>query len=145
LAFFLQTRHLPASTDPKVPDSAAIVHTVTGLMAGLGICGLSATLWLWFRASQTTYFLTSRRVVIDTAEPLPRRTSLPLEHIRFIEISGVLGPRDLIFNETRRITLDGWGPRGEGFIAIPDAAGVEKLIGVAIEQTFAARTRGPWQ
>ena len=108
--------------------------------------GLLAVLWLWLRAFRTTYMLTNRRVVIDTAGLLPRRTSMPLEHIRFVEFrSKFFGPGDVVFDETWRPSLDGWGRRGEGFIAVPDAARVENQVRDAIEQTFATRTRGPWQ
>jgi len=71
---------------------------------------------------------------------------MPLEHLRFNELrGGFLGPSDIIFNETMRFSLDGWGVRGEGFIAIPEAIRVERLVRDAIEQTFATRSRSPWQ
>jgi hypothetical protein len=146
VGFFLQTSRLPESAGPQMPEIRIIARTFHELAAIAGVCGLVAFLWLWFRASRTIYTLTNRRVVIDTVGPAPRRSSTPLEHVRFIEVrSGLFGPSDLIFDETRRMSFDGWGLRSEGFIAIPDAARVEKLVTAAIEQTFASRTRGPWQ
>jgi hypothetical protein len=136
----------PASP-PPVPNTIhpiAIIRMFQEMGIGFGVVGALATIWLWLRAVQTTYMLTSRRIVIDTAGVLPRRTSMPLEHIRFIEFrSKVLGPSDVVFNETWRPSLDGWGRRDEGFVAIPDASRVEQMVRAAIEQTFATRTRGP--
>jgi hypothetical protein len=146
VGFFLHGDRLPVPSDQKVSELMVIDRAFHELAIIFGVCSLLAVLWLWFRASRTIYTLTNRRVVIDTAGPAPRRTSTPLEHVRFIEVrSGLLGPSDLIFDETRRMSLDGWGLRGEGFIAILDAFQVEKLVKAAIEQTFASRTRGPWQ
>jgi hypothetical protein len=138
----------PAPPQPLIGDTLHPAVFIRGVQeAGLfaGFCALVVFLWLWSRAFRTTYLLTSRRVV-DTAGVLPRRTSMPLEHIRYVEFrSKLLGPDDLVFNETRRLSLDGWGLRGEGFIAIPDTARVEQLVRDAVERTFATRTRGPWQ
>jgi hypothetical protein len=139
----------PVPPQPMDKDTLHRVMFIRGLQemgVFAGICALLAGLWLWLRAFRTTYLLTNRRIVINTVGVLPRRTSMPLEHIRFIEFrSKLLGPDDLVFNETRRLSLDGWGLRGEGFIAIPDANRVERLVRDAIDQTFATRTRGPWQ
>jgi hypothetical protein len=116
---------------------------LTGIM---GLICIIAAVWTWVRASRTTYLLTNRRVVIDTAGPIPRRISMPLEHVRLIDRrSKLFGPSDLMFSETPRARLDGWGHFGDGFIAIPDATRVEGLVRAAIEQTFTTRTRGPWQ
>jgi hypothetical protein len=115
-----------------------------GILFGIGGLVLaSAPVWLWFRARQTTYALTDRRVVIDTAGPRPRRQSILLEHVRFIELRpGANGSGDVVIQETMRPGLDGWGPRGEGFIGVSDAAQVERLLRAAIEETFSSRTRG---
>jgi hypothetical protein len=136
----------PPPADPNSIHPIAIIRMFQEMGIIFGVFSALAAIWLWLRAVQTTYMLTSRRVVIDTAGVLPRRTSMPLEHIRFIEYrSKLVGPVDLVFNETGRFSLDGWGLRGEGFIAIADAKHVEGLVRVAIEQTFSTRTRGPWQ
>jgi hypothetical protein len=112
----------------------------------LGIGGLVLALapaWLWFRARQTVYALTDRRVVIDTTGPCPRRISVLLEHVRFIELRPAAnGSGDIVIQETMRPNLDGWGPRGEGFVGVSDAARVEQLLRAAIEETFSSRTRG---
>jgi hypothetical protein len=114
-----------------------------GLMFGfVGLCGVLSPLWFRLRAIRTIYALTNRRVVIDIAHPRPRTLSIPLEHVRFIEVrAGAGGSGDVIFLESMRPGVDGWGPRGEGFIAIPDAAHVEQMLKTAIENTFATRTR----
>jgi hypothetical protein len=114
-----------------------------GAIFGLGGLVLAlAPVWLWFRARQTTYALTDQRVVIDTAGPRPRRTSIRLEHVRFIDLRPAAnGLGDIVVQETMRPSLDGWGPRGEGFIGIADAAKVEQLLRAAIEATFSSRAR----
>ena len=140
----LKLGRLPSPADPT--DPVAIARGLQGMSASFGLIGVLAALWLWLRALRTRYMLTNRRVVIDTAGVLPRRTSMPLEHIRFVEFrSKLLGPDDVVFNETRRPSLDGWGRRGEGFIAVPDAARVEQLIRDAIDQTLTTRAREPWR
>jgi hypothetical protein len=141
-----QLQKLPPHSDPKLGHVLLIFEGFWAVAGVLGICSLLVVLWFWLRALRTTYTLTSRRVLIDTVGPLPRRFSVPLEHLRFVEVrSKLLGPGDLVFNETGRASLDGWGVRGEGFIAIPDASHVEELMRAAIEKTFSTRTRGPWQ
>jgi hypothetical protein len=117
------------------------------IFAGIaGICCILVGGWFAWRAFRTRYLLTNRRVVIDTAGPLPRRLSIPLEHVRFIERrEKIAGPGDVIFAERWRASVDGLGLRGEGFIAIHDSAHVEGLVRAAIDQTFATRSRGPWQ
>jgi len=133
-----------APADPAHP--VALARGLQEMGTALGVLGALVALWLWLRAVRTTYMLTSRRVVIDTAGLLPRRTSMPLEHIRFVEFrSKLLGPGDVVLNETWRPSLDGWGRRGEGFIAVPDASQVEQLVRDAIEKNFTTRTRGPWR
>jgi len=139
-------KQLPGQTEQSFNHVIAISRVLYTAAGVIGAGAILAASWLWLRATRTTYMLTNRRVVIDTAGPVPRRTSMPLEHVRFIEYrSKLVGPADLVFNETRRFSLDGWGLRGEGFIATADAKHVEGLVRGAIEKTFATRTRGPWQ
>jgi hypothetical protein len=139
LAFILASNRLPAEADPKFAPQLKMTAII-----GLGC--ILAVVWSWLRASRTIYLLTNRRVVIDTAGPISRRTSIPLEHVRFIELRSMLfGPSDLIFIERRRAGFDGWRLRGDGFIAIPDTIRVEELVRRAIDQTFVTRARGPWQ
>jgi hypothetical protein len=133
--------------DPKIVQVTIVARIVFAIIAGvLSSISVIAALWMWLRAHRTTYQLTNRRAVIDTRGPIPRRISIPLEHLRFVELrSRFFGPSDLIFSETRGFSPDGWGPRGQGFIAITDANQVESLVRTAIDQTFVTRTRGPWQ
>jgi hypothetical protein len=64
---------------------------------------------------------------------------MPLEQLRFIELqSRLLGPSDVIFNESWRFNVVGWGLRGGGFIAIPDAS--RAWSEQAIDQTFCAHS-----
>jgi hypothetical protein len=136
----------PLPADPKSFPPAMFVRTVQLMAGAFGLIALLAGLWFCFRACRTSYQLTNRRVVIETASPVRRRVSIPLEHLRYIELrSKWLGPSDIVFSEARNFSLEGWGPRGEGFMAIADAERVEGLVRAAIEQTFSTRTRGPWQ
>jgi hypothetical protein len=129
--------HLPTQA------AARAIHT-WGAIVGIGLLLFGA--WLWRRGAQTTYLLTNRRVVVDTAGPMARRMSIPLEHLRFMDLrSRLFGPADLAFNETRVFGIEGWGPRREGFMALPDAAHVERMVRAAIERAFATHGRGPWQ
>jgi hypothetical protein len=99
----------------------------------LGLVGVLAPLWFWFRATRTRYALTNRRAVIDNAGPSARFISVPLQQISFIEHRpGAGGFGHVIFREVLRPGVDGWGPRGDGFIAIPDATQVERLVRTAI-------------
>jgi hypothetical protein len=127
----------------RMVESMRLVSLLGGTA---GVCCLLAVGWLGWRAYKTRYLLTNRRVVIDTSGPLPRRLSIPLEHVRFIEgRTKLIGPGDVILAERWRASIDGLGARGEGFIAIPDSAQVEGLVRAAIDQTFTTRNRGPWQ
>jgi hypothetical protein len=126
---------------PAPPDPTTVKFGVA-----LAFLCLTAIVWLCVCGSRTQYLLTNRRLVIDTLRPSAKRISVPLEHVRFIELrSGLFGPGDLIFHETSQRVFGGWGFRNEGFIAIREAKQVERLLREAIDQTFTARTRGPWQ
>ena len=136
----------PLPEGPRNFPPAMFVRTVQQIAGAFGLFALLAGLWFCFRTYRTSYQLTNRRIVIETASPVPRRLSIPLEHLRYIELrSKWLGPSDIVFSEARNFSLEGWGPRGEGFMAIADAERVEGLVRAAIEQTFSTRTRGPWQ
>jgi hypothetical protein len=133
--------------NPDLQKTMITGQIIFATMAGaFSIFAVATAILFWQRAYRTTYHLTNRRAVIDTAGPIPRRLSVPLEHVRFIDLrSNFLGPGDLIFAEISRFSIDGWGKRGEGFIAISEPAKVERLARDAIEETLTTRTRGPWQ
>jgi len=136
----------PLPEGPRNFPPAMLVRTVQLIAGAFSLFALLAGLWVCLRAYRTSYQLTNRRVVIETASPVARRLSIPLEHLRYIELrSRWLGPSDIVFSEARNFSLEGWGPRGEGFIAIADAERVEGMVRAAIEQTFSTHTRGPWQ
>jgi hypothetical protein len=147
VVYLVELNRVPPRIDPILDHVTMVGQIVFAIVTGLlSFCSVLAALWMWQRAYRTTYYLTNRRVVIDIASLIARRTSMPLEHLRFIELqSRLLGPSDLIFSESWRFNLVGWGLRGEGFIAILEASRVEGLVRAAIDQTFTMRTRGPWQ
>src|SRR5262245_59091964 len=64
----------PSPADPNSIHPIAIIRMLQEMGAGFGVVGAIAAIWLWLRAVQTTYMLTNRRIVIDTAGVLPRRT-----------------------------------------------------------------------
>jgi hypothetical protein len=113
------------------------------LFVVLALLFLVVFVWLWLRGARMRYLLTNRRLVIDISGPFAKNISVPLEHVRFIELrSGLFGPDDLIFLETGHRS---WGFKDDGFVAIADATQVEKLLREAIDQTFATHGRGPWE
>jgi hypothetical protein len=131
---------LPSHQNPEV---VAIFYSFAGIV---GVAGISRGIFAWLRASRTKYFLTNRRVVIDTAAPFARRISIPLRHLRYIDFrSKFRRSSDLVFMQNSPWSLAGWGMIEIGFLAIPDAVEVEKLLREAVEQTLATRQGGPWQ
>ena len=141
-----ELKQLPGQTEQSLNLMIAVARVFYAAGGIIGASGVLAAMWFCLRATRTTYMLTNRRVVIVTDGPLPRRMTTRLEHLRSMEFrSRLLGPSDLVIGQVRGISLDGWGQRDEGFIAVPDAAHVEKLVNAAIERTFVTQTRGPWQ
>lgn len=109
----------------------------TGVLFSIvAISSMLWPIWIFLRARRTTYALTTRRAVTDVAGMYSRRISLPLGQLRFVELrssSDRVG--DVIFNEATRPSLDGWGPRADGFVAITGAADVEQLLRTTIARS----------
>ena len=105
------------------------------LLAGLGM--LLSPVWHYMRAGRTSYVLTSRRAVIAISGSFPVRTSVPLEHVSFIDAeTRAHKSGNLLFREVARNAHygHGTGPTKDGFIAIRDVENVERLFRDAIAQ-----------
>ena len=102
------------------------------LLIGLGL--LLSPLWQSAQARATTYTLTTRRAVIDTTGPLARRISVPLEQIPFIELQPGRGrPGHVLFREVAAPYRNAFPTTTkDGFIAVPDADKVERLLRDAV-------------
>ena len=105
------------------------------LLTGVGM--LLSPLWHYARAKRTHYVLTSRRAVIATSGLFPVRTSVPVEHVSFIDVEAKADKSgNLMFREVTRMAGYGYGhgtgPSKDGFIAIKDVENVERLFRDAI-------------
>ena len=98
------------------------------LVIAIGLL-LSPLLLVW-RARVTDYALTDRRVLIVVHRPFGHRVIVPLSRIRSIELrprSGGVG--DVLIHEA----VPGTEVQSrEGFMAIPDAEKVERLLRSAL-------------
>jgi hypothetical protein len=86
---------------------------------------LSPLLLIW-RARLTSYALTDRRALMAIERPFGRRIVMPLSHIQSVELrprSGGVG--DVLIHEA---VLGKALPSRGGFLAIRDAAKVERLL-----------------
>src|SRR5262245_29281266 len=95
----------------------------------VGLALVLSPAWHFLRARQTSYALTARRAILNTEGMMARRTSLPLSRISFVELrlpTWKFG--DVVFFEVARGHYDYWADRRDGFIAIADAARVERLL-----------------
>src|SRR5262245_23325549 len=101
----------------------------------VGLSVVAAPVWYFLRGTQTTYVLTPRRTITNTAGMFGSRTSVPLDQIRFVELrqaSSRFG--DVLFVEILSSQYQNWPNRRDGFIAVPDAASVERLLRQAIDK-----------
>jgi hypothetical protein len=107
----------------------------------VGACMVLSPVWYLFRATTTTYALTDRRAIIDIGGPFPRRTSIPLNQIPFVDVrSSNEGPGHVLFREAT--SYYGSGARmtqRDGFVAIADAAKVGQMLRSAIQRSTDAR------
>jgi hypothetical protein len=96
--------------------------------------------WQLWRGTRASYAITSKRAVIDIAGPFPRRTSVPLDQIRFVELrrSGS-GFGSIYFKETASRAGDNTHFLRDGFIAAPEADRVEQMLRRAMEQASGPR------
>ncbi len=110
------------------------------------IAGASMVLspvWYFFRAMHTTYALTNRRAIMDISGPFPRRTSVPLHQIPFVDVrSAAEGPGHVLFQEAATSYNNKGMTQRDGFIAIADAARVGQMLRSTIEKSASARLNG---
>jgi hypothetical protein len=108
----------------------------------VGACMVLAPAWHFFRATATTYALTDRRAIMDVSGPFPRRTSIALTQMPFVEVRGSAdGPGHVLFQEATPYYRSGAGmTQRDGFIAIADAAKVGEMLRGAIQRSTDARS-----
>jgi hypothetical protein len=107
----------------------------------VGACMVLSPAWYLLRAMTTTYALTDRRAIIDISGLFPRRTSVPLNQVPFVEVrSSNEGPGHILFQEAAQHYRMGGGiAQRDGFIAIADAAKVGQMLRTAIQKSTDAR------
>ena len=110
----------------------------------VGACLVLSPVWQFFRAAHTTYALTNRRAIADISGLFPRRTSVPLGQIRFVEVrASAEGPGHVLFQEPVISYYYNVGTmQRDGFIAIPQATRVVQMLRSAIDKS-GARLGGP--
>ena len=109
-----------AARDGKLPPW---VGTIVFLLA---IVLLASPLLLMWRARLTTYAVTDRRALTVIRRPFGRRVAVPLSQIGSVELRPrSSGMGDVLIHE---VILGKPVDSREGFIAIPDAAKVERLL-----------------
>src|SRR5262249_23754299 len=109
--------------------SASLTPTGTLFFIVMTAFALSPV-WHYMRGMRTTYAVTDQRVVIDIAGTMPRRISVPLNQIPFIDmrVRGD-GSGDLFFKNLG----DSEAVQRIGFMAIPDVRRVEQLLRRAVD------------
>ena len=107
----------------------------------VGACMVLSPAWYFLRATGTTYAITERRVITDVSGLFPRRTSVPLNQVPFVDVrSSAEGPGHVLFQEPiPSYNRPGSLAQRDGFIAIADAAKVGQMLRSAIQRSTDAR------
>jgi hypothetical protein len=106
-----------------------------------GACMALSPAWHLLRATSTTYALTDRRAIMDISGPFPRRISVPLNQVPFVDVrSASEGPGHVLFQEAAPYYRSGGRmTQRDGFIAIAEAAKVGQMLRSAIQKSTDAR------
>jgi hypothetical protein len=108
-----------------------------------GVAMLLSPFWYYTRARRTRYALTDRRAVMATAGAFPVRTSVPLEHVPFIDVELKADKSGhLLFREVTRPAANGTWRTKDGFIAVRDVENLERLFRDAIARLKSPQRRG---
>jgi hypothetical protein len=108
-----------------------------------GACMVLSPAWQYFRATRTSYALTDRRAIMDISGPFPRRTSVPLNQVPFVDVrSSGDGPGHVLFQEAAASYSNRGMTQRDGFVAIGDAAQVGQMLRSAIEKFASTRVSG---
>jgi hypothetical protein len=112
------------------------------VIVGLGL--VLSPIWHFLRSRQAIYVLTDRRAVVDIAGWFPRRLSVPLGQIRFVEAKlSTNGCGDILFRETGRTDGEGgWTTSRDGFVAVSSADQVDRLLRAAIAKSLGPGSPG---
>lgn len=105
------------------------------IFVGAGVVMMLSPFWQLWNAVRTRYIVTNKRAVVETSLPFGRRLSVMLNRVQFTDLrpsSGGYG--DIYFKETAVPGGEGPSLNREGFIAIADAAEVERTLRRALER-----------
>ncbi len=109
------------------------------VVVGLGL--VLSPLWHFVRGRRAAYLLSDRRAVIDISGFLPKRISVPLSQVSFVELkSSSSGFGDVIFREIVTSSGEGSSVMRDGFMAVAEADRVERLLRTAIDKLGRAGT-----
>jgi hypothetical protein len=104
----------------------------------VGACFVLSPAWQFFRAARTTYALTNRRAIMDISGPFPRRTSVPLRQIPFVEVrASAEGPGHVLFQEPAISYYNTGMMQRDGFVAVAKAARLGQILRSAIDKSGA--------
>jgi hypothetical protein len=121
-------------------STAIFFWPVAILFLALGAAMLASALWHLYKAFRTTYFLTNKRAIVAVSGIRPHRLSVPLGSINAIDARPYCDDHGSIIFKEEIVKHVGEGGQvvgesiyHEGFIAIPDLAGVERILRRAID------------
>jgi hypothetical protein len=113
-------------------------------IAVMGLGSVLSPLWYFVRARRTTYVLSDKRAIIDIAGLFPKRLSVPLSQVQFVELkTSNGGAGDVLFREVTSSWERGYSTTRDGFIAVPDTAEVDRLLRAAVAKAGNTRAASP--
>jgi hypothetical protein len=102
------------------------------VLIGVGL--VLSPAWFYLQAGRTLYALTNRRIIIDTTGSWGKRVSIPLGSVPFVELQRGIGGTGHVLFRQEIASGRNFGVKRDGFLAIADAAGVERNMRDAIEK-----------
>jgi len=117
-------------------EKGGLPFLFTSGFALIGLFIALTPLWRFYEAKHTVYALTNRRALTQVSGFNPWRRSVLLQQIRFIEMraSDEKDVGNIYFQDIVHTDGEGSSLHREGFISVPDAARVERLLRNAKER-----------
>jgi hypothetical protein len=136
-ALLLALSSVPMSIAAHASGSAMLYVCLVAMpFLALGAAMSASPLWHLYKAFRTTYLLTNRRAIVVVSGVRPHRLIVPLDSINAIDARPYRDDHgSIIFKEeiSKDPETGGETIQHEGFIAIPDLAGVERILRRAID------------
>jgi hypothetical protein len=136
VAFSLFWVAMASTASSRTSDHPASFFWMFGIpfvLVGVGL--VLSPLWYYWRGTQATYALTNRRAIIDIAGQFPRRISVPLHQIPFVEVrASADGPGHVLFQEAVMYHSRPSLPQRDGFIGISKAEHVGQMLRTSIDK-----------